>query len=188
MKKGAAAAKRELATFATKTKRRRLVERVTVERTTAKRGRVECKAAKQTAKQKAAALREKRRALTEACRAASAKGRDEVAKARAALAVFRREERERIESERRRRPKLRRTSSEARQESDGEVSANIPPELRPVWRRVKHAIHAAPRRSRTEAFLEWVEANPTDVQHILWEHADADVEAMIAEYVITGAA
>jgi hypothetical protein len=100
-------------------------------------------------------------------------------------------------------------SQERRQESDQEVEANLSPELIPVWRRHKRAIKAGPRRSRTEAFEEWVHDHESDVRAELAELADretakaqksyareqarwereqhaAQMDALVREYVKTG--
>lgn len=73
------------------------------------------------------------------------------------------------------------SAAERRQESTDEVARNLPPELVAVWRKVEHAIRPGPRRTRTEAFLEWAEENPDTVHSILYEQADRDVERLIAE-------
>ncbi len=51
---------------------------------------------------------------------------------------------------------------ERRDESDDEVRANIPPDLAPLFERVKRGIKGSPRKSRTEAFLEYVEEHPDE--------------------------
>lgn len=79
------------------------------------------------------------------------------------------------------------TAAERRQESADEVAANLPPELVVVFRKVQHAIHGGPRRSRTEAFLEWSEENPDAVHAILNEQADRDLQRLIAEHEATEA-
>lgn len=175
--------KRELARGAVKDRRGRLVERVKVERSELQGTRTSCKKKKACAKRKAAELREKRRALVEACRTASAEGRAKVAAARAALDAFRAEQRSTPAAPA---AKLRRTSAESRAESDAEVERNIEPELGVVWRRVRRSIHASPHRSRTEAFLEWCEANPGEVERLQWEAAERDVDRMVREYNAAG--
>lgn len=78
---------------------------------------------------------------------------------------------------------IRKTSAiERRQESDDEVRANIPEELVPVFDAVRKEISGGPRRSRTEAFLEWVEAHPGEVWSIQQSEADQALAAMIREY------
>lgn len=47
-------------------------------------------------------------------------------------------------------------------ESDDEVRRNISDELRPAWEKMKRRIKAGPRRTRTEAFLEWVHDHPNE--------------------------
>jgi hypothetical protein len=71
-----------------------------------------------------------------------------------------------------------RTAKEKRQESDCEVESNLDdPGLRVVWEAVKHKIKAGPRRTRTEAFLEWAAEHPSDVYQI----QEADTErALVA--------
>lgn len=60
-------------------------------------------------------------------------------------------------------------------ESDSEVRNNIPHDLQPVWDRVKSKIKSSARRTRTEAFLEWVQEHSADVVAILDERFQADV-------------
>lgn len=55
-------------------------------------------------------------------------------------------------------------------ESDDEVARNLSDELRPVWQKVRGRIKPSPRRTRTEAFLEWVEEHPGDAARIYDEH------------------
>jgi hypothetical protein len=67
---------------------------------------------------------------------------------------------------------------ERRQESDCEVAANIDdPGLRVVWEHVKHKIKAGPRRTRTEAFLEWAHDHAGEVYAI----QEADAERALVE-------
>ena len=54
-----------------------------------------------------------------------------------------------------------------------------------MWRRVESSIHGGPRRTRTEAFLEWAEENPDAVHGILYEQADRDVARLVAEHSAT---
>lgn len=66
-----------------------------------------------------------------------------------------------------------RAARERREESDCEVAANLDdPGLRIVWERMKHKIKAGPRRSRTEAFVEWANEHPSEVYEI--QEADAE--------------
>lgn len=66
------------------------------------------------------------------------------------------------------------TARQRRQESDGEVESNIEPHLIPVWQKVKRWIKGNDRRSRTEEFLEWVEASPDEVRAYLAEEAEKE--------------
>jgi hypothetical protein len=71
---------------------------------------------------------------------------------------------------------------ERREESDDEVRRNLPPELVPVWHKVKTSIKAGPRRTRTEAFLEWVEDNSGEAHGIVYEAIERDVARMLKEH------
>lgn len=77
--------------------------------------------------------------------------------------------------------KLRSTARERREESDDEVRSNIDPQMVPVFNAVRRHIKAGPRRTRTEAFLEWVEENPDEVWPVLQHQADRELAALIAE-------
>jgi hypothetical protein len=52
---------------------------------------------------------------------------------------------------------------ERRQESDEAVERDVPPELVPLWRRVRRTIRGNARTSRLEAFLRYAEENPDDI-------------------------
>lgn len=56
-------------------------------------------------------------------------------------------------------------------ESDDEVRRNLSPDLAIVWSAVRGRIKPSKRRTRTEAFLEWVEEHQGDAARILDEHA-----------------
>jgi len=74
------------------------------------------------------------------------------------------------------------SARERRQESDDEVAANIEdPGLLVVWRKVAPKIKAGPRRSRTEAFLEWAAENRADVYAIQEADAAAELERLERE-------
>jgi hypothetical protein len=62
-------------------------------------------------------------------------------------------------------------------ESDDEVRQNIDPDLVPLFERVKRQIKPGPRKSHTEAFLEYVESHPRE------QHAgvEARTEALVRE-------
>lgn len=81
----------------------------------------------------------------------------------------------------RRKAKFKRSAAEVRAESDDRVRANIDPELIPVWERVKRSIRGTPHKSRTEAFLEYIESNPEDVIALQQEAADVEVKRLLAE-------
>lgn len=68
---------------------------------------------------------------------------------------------------------VRSTALERREESDDAVRRNLPAELVPVFDSIKGKIKGSPRKSRTEAFLQWAEENPGEV--VASEQADADV-------------
>lgn len=81
----------------------------------------------------------------------------------------------------RREKKHQRTAREVQAESDDHVRANIDAELLPVWERVKRTIRGDAHRSRTEAFLQYVEENPGDVIALQQEAADVEVRKLLAE-------
>jgi len=58
-------------------------------------------------------------------------------------------------------------------ESDDEVRANLPPELVPLFNRVRRGIRATPRISRTEAFLQYVDEHPHEAFAGLEDATDA---------------
>jgi len=74
-----------------------------------------------------------------------------------------------------------RTAREAQAESDDHVRANIDADLLPVWEKVKRSIRGDAHRSRTEAFLQWVEENPGDVLALQQAAADVEVRRLLAE-------
>lgn len=67
----------------------------------------------------------------------------------------------------------------ARAESDDEVRQNIPPELLPTWELVKRGIGRSDRKSRTETFLEWVEAHQSEIVFV--EPTEEDYERSHAQ-------
>lgn len=71
---------------------------------------------------------------------------------------------------------------ERRSESDDYVRGNLAPELVGVWDRVKGRIHGSARRTRTEAFLEWVQEHPEDVMQHQEHEAEREVAALVAEH------
>jgi hypothetical protein len=66
-------------------------------------------------------------------------------------------------------------------ESDSEVVANIPADLVPVWKAMRTKIKATPRRTRTEAFIEWAHDHPGEVLRIVDAQILKDVDALVAE-------
>lgn len=107
---------------------------------------------------------------------------DRHARARAKLEAekeFRREMR-RIEAQNRSRRKEltpRRVRGELARESEDEVRASIPPELVPLWERVKESIRGSNYQSRTEAFLHYAEEHPDEVL----EGIEDKTEALVRE-------
>jgi hypothetical protein len=77
--------------------------------------------------------------------------------------------------------KARTTKTEREAESDCAVRANLPPELVTVFNKVKRHIKGTPRKSRTEAFLEWAEENPGEVYAAQQREADRELAKLIAE-------
>jgi hypothetical protein len=76
---------------------------------------------------------------------------------------------------------VRSTARERREESDDAVRSNLPADLVPVFELVKKKIKAGPRRSRTEAFLEWAEENPGEIVAVQQAQADAYLTQLLAE-------
>lgn len=77
--------------------------------------------------------------------------------------------------------KYARTAREALAESDDAVRQNIDAELVPVFDAVKRSIKGDAHRSRTEAFLQYVEENPGDVIALQQATADVEVKRLLAE-------
>jgi hypothetical protein len=78
--------------------------------------------------------------------------------------------------------KARSSSAERAQESDDEVTRNLPPELVGVFAKVRRQVKGGPRRTRTEAFLEWVEENPGEVYALQGAKAERDLARLLAEH------
>lgn len=74
------------------------------------------------------------------------------------------------------------TAAERAAESDDEVRANIPRELVPAFDKHRRQFKETARRTRTEAFLEWAEANPDEIWLLQNEQAEADIKAMVREH------
>ncbi len=63
----------------------------------------------------------------------------------------------------------------ARDESDEQVANNLPPELRTVWHAMKNRVRTrVPKKTRTEAFLEWAAENVAEVDAMQAEAFDPD--------------
>lgn len=77
--------------------------------------------------------------------------------------------------------KLRTTHVERRQESDDEVRGNIPPEWLDLFERIKSRIRASGRKSRTEAFFEYVHDHPREVLEATQDASDAYVRQLERE-------
>lgn len=77
--------------------------------------------------------------------------------------------------------RLRSTIGERRHESDDEVRSNLAPDMVPVFNAVRKHIKGAPRKSRTEAFLQWAEENPSEVYELMQHDADKYLAQLLAE-------
>jgi hypothetical protein len=165
-----------------------------VARAKAARLRVEAKAARASRKPRTAAVRAQC-AVERAELRASCAGRREavrsdvravVGRTRAELERDRLERRELRAAERFGRvfaqPKARASAAERGAESDDAVRANVDPSLWGYFDRVKRGIHGTAHKSRTEAFLQYVEETPEELAAFLAEHGDEAADAMIAEY------
>jgi len=73
------------------------------------------------------------------------------------------------------------TKREERAESDDAVRSNLPPELAAVFDKVKKTVRGGPRRTRTEAFLEWAAENPQEVIALQQHETDREVKRLLAE-------
>lgn len=78
--------------------------------------------------------------------------------------------------------KARSSALERRQESDDEVVRNLPESLVGVFQKMRKHVKGGPRRTRTEAFLEWVEENPGEVYAMQGEQAERDLARLVAEH------
>jgi hypothetical protein len=137
-----------------------------------------------------AALREALHAERAAARRACASRKDD---ARARLTDDIERARAELEAERKYQADLRRiergnraarlgaprtSRAERRSESDDEVRVNLPPELVPLFEKVRRSIKGSARESRTEAFMRYAEEHPREVLEILDDQADALVREM----------
>jgi hypothetical protein len=90
-------------------------------------------------------------------------------------------EMKRIEQRQRKASRPRRTALERRQESDDEVRGNLPPDLLPLFERVKRQIRATDRMSRTEAFLKYAEENPAEVYAEQERRAEQEIRELMRQ-------
>lgn len=152
-----------------------------------KRVRQGCAARRQELREKAQRLREEltrtireeREAARNQCSASRERAREEADRqiaARGAELARERADQRLIHGTAKRASKPKITARERAQESDDEVRRNIPHELIPLFDKVRRAIKASPRRSRTEAFLEWVHDHPEAV----WELHETQEAAELA--------
>jgi len=66
------------------------------------------------------------------------------------------------------------------------VRRNVDLELVPLFDQVRRSIKGSPYQSRTEAFLQWVEENPSAVLHAQEELAARELRKLIREQKATG--
>lgn len=71
--------------------------------------------------------------------------------------------------------------AERSKESDDDVRANIDDEFVPIFNVVKARVRARPGMSRTEAFLHWLEDNPSEVWALREDLAEKKLRALIRE-------
>jgi hypothetical protein len=65
-------------------------------------------------------------------------------------------------------------------ESDDEVRQNVPADLIPLFERVKRSIKGSGRKSRTEAFMQYVEEHPREANQAIEDKTDAMVRQLEA--------
>lgn len=78
-------------------------------------------------------------------------------------------------------PAARATVRERREEDDDAVRSNLPAELVPVFDKVRRSIKGSPKRTRTEAFLEWAEENPDEIIGVQQEQADKELRLLLRQ-------
>lgn len=66
-------------------------------------------------------------------------------------------------------------------ENEEELVGNLSPELVPLWNRVKGQIHGGPRRSRLEAFMEYVHEHPDELAQVQEELAERELRRLERE-------
>ncbi len=132
-----------------------------------------------------AALRESVLAMRQAqrgdCELTKAATKDDFARRIGAAGAELGAEREHYRTKFGRRGATRTTAKERREESDDDVRRNLPPELVAVFNRIGRSVKASPRRSRTEAFLQWVHDNEDEAHAIVYEAIDRDVDRLVRE-------
>jgi ABC-type nitrate/sulfonate/bicarbonate transport system substrate-binding protein len=106
-------------------------------------------------------------------------GAQDVERRRGELGEERRYEKQIRAADRPRR--LRSTTRERGQESDDEVRSNLTPDMVRVFDAVRRHIKGSPRKSRTEAFMQWAEENPDEVFDLLQHDADRYLAQLLAE-------
>jgi hypothetical protein len=124
----------------------------------------------------AVAVRDERAGAVQACQIRHEQARAEV---RTPAEKLREEKRYQAELRRierlyiqKRREVKRATTKERRSESDDEVRGNIPPEYVGLFERVKGKIRGGERKSRTEAFMQYVEEHPAEFLEVLEDRSD----------------
>jgi hypothetical protein len=117
--------------------------------------------------------------------AAKLRGAEEVAARKGEVASARETDKLLKTADRRHRTgvvKARSSSAERKQESDDEVVRNLPESLVGVFGKMRRHVKGGPRRTRTEAFLEWVEENPGEVYALQGAQAERDLARLVAEH------
>lgn len=151
-------------------------------KTKCKTARQEAREKREAAKRAAAEARAAARSTCELGAAIATTARGEVKRTRAELQAERDYQRSLRVLERgaraRKAEAKRATRAERVQESDDEVRANIDPELRPVFERVKRSIKGSARKSRTEAFLEYIEAHPREQYEAIEDATERAIQEM----------
>jgi hypothetical protein len=163
-----------------RTERERIRAAVTHERESIKAERERLRRRALELRRRAAALRERAARL---CKLRTARAKSLHAIALEALRQHKRMHQEVLASLREldRRGRLLHKAGERRAESDDEVRANIPADLRPVFEKMKRIIRDKPGRSRTEGFLEWAEFNPEEIWVMRSATAEKELRALERE-------
>jgi hypothetical protein len=130
----------------------------------------------------AARVRDERAGAVQACQIRHEQARQEVSTPAEKLREEKRYQAELRRIERlyiqKRREVKRASRAERQSESDDEVRGNIPPEYVPLFERVKGKIRGSDRRTRSEAFLEYVEEHPGEFLEVLEDRTDALVREL----------